>query len=179
MKKFLIYTSFIFLFALLPISAVQAVGLSVAPSELRIKAFAGDASAVKLTVKNSSDKVSLFDVYPDDFESAIKIMPSSFIIEGSESREVSIQVNLKEGGMYRTDISVVAKPLSDNSFRAGAGVKIPLYMEVNKKADNYLALISAQFGEDGGRAFGMIVFLLIWITSFFVVQYAWNRIRRQ
>jgi hypothetical protein len=179
MKKVLTYTSVIFLFALFASSSAQAVGLSVAPSELRIKAFTGDTSTVKLTVKNSSDKVSLFDVYPDDFDSAIKIMPSSFVIEGGESREIGVQVNLKEEGEYRTDISVVAKPLSDNSFRAGAGVKIPLYMGISKVGDNRLALIYYYFGESGGKAFGMVVFLIFWIASFFVFQYAWKRIRRQ
>lgn len=179
MKKVLTYTSFIFLFALLSSSSAQAVGLSVSPSELKIKTFAGDTATVKLTVKNSSDKVSLFDVYPDDFELNIKIMPSSFVIEGGELREVSVQVNLKEVGKYRTDISVVAKPLSDNSFRAGAGVKIPLYIEVSKKDANYLALISYHFGEGGSKAFGMVIFLSIWIASFFVVQYAWKKIHRQ
>jgi len=113
---------------------VSATGLSVSPTRLDFEVVDGGKASQTLTVINPTADVMVFEVYPDEFEDAIKANPESFTLESGGRKEVSISVDvssplfLKEGvgGVKSTNLSVVGKPLAESKVNVGAGAKIPV-----------------------------------------------------
>ena len=174
MRKLLLYTFLLVSAAYLAFS-VQAVGLSVSPKELKVSAMVGETVSYKLQVENPSGEVSLFEVYPDDLGSLVKISPASFILESEERKEVTVQVTPKGDGVFKTNISVVASPVASSSFNAGGGVKIPLEISVSENNPLFVALISLPFSPT--RVLGIVLLFLIVVSIFFVIKYGIKKIK--
>ena len=116
----------------------QAVGLQVTPSEIQIQSYSGQLGEKEIIVKNPSTDVGLFEIYPDDFESQILFEPSSFTLESGESRSVLIKTKFRDAGIFKTNISVVVKPFSENTLNAAGGLKIPISVENKKTASTQI-----------------------------------------
>lgn len=180
MRKPYSYHQFSFILILILLMGIaetaHAVGLSVAPPELKVTQTISIITPAKLTVKNFSDEVAIFEVYPDDFESVIKATPSSFILESHETREVGIQSSFHEIGQYGTTISVVSRSISTSSFNAVGGLKIPITIVVNGNKSLYLGLISS-VPLPYSRILGIGLLILIISISFFVIKYGIQQIK--
>ncbi|MBI3273885.1 MAG: hypothetical protein HYZ69_01960 [Candidatus Colwellbacteria bacterium] len=177
MKKFCSLRQLIFaLLLVLLIGRVKAVGLSVTPPELKVTQTVSKIASAKLTIKNFSDEVAIFEVYPDDFESLVKISPSSFILESGEKREVGVQSSFRQIGQYGTVISVISRPVSISSFNAAGGLKIPITVVVNGNKPWYLALVSS-VPLPYSRILGIGLLILIIYASFFVIKYGIQQIK--
>ncbi len=107
-----------------------AIGIEVTPSKVTITAHPGEESTIRLSVTNPSKDVALFEVYPDALESMISASPKSFTLEAGAQRYVTVAISPEKEGQYTADLSVVARPLGDQTFQAGTGVKIPLTISV-------------------------------------------------
>ncbi len=120
---------------------VSAVGVSASPSRLMVEAIINLPTTAELTIKNPSDKVGIYDVYIDDFSSWIIPSTSSFTLEAGETKKVALTVKPQNTGVFSTNISIVAKPLSEREFQANSGVKVPLEIKVTEtiKKNSWLA----------------------------------------
>jgi hypothetical protein len=113
----------------LPLTA-GAVGVAVYPAEVTVTAPSDTQTTTRIKVSNPSSDVAVFEVYPDEFEPIIKINPSSFTLESSEERQVTVTISPREIGQLHTSLSVVGRPMASNVFQAGSGVKVPLAITV-------------------------------------------------
>lgn len=145
--KILLLTITIFL---LTTAIAQAVGISVAPSKLKIESIAHQVSTSYLAIKNPSSKVAIYDVYSDDLESWISVESSSFILEAGETKKVAISIRPPQPGVFSTNISIVAKPLSTREFQANSGVKIPLQIRAlaSPQGQSWLTLTTGIYAID-------------------------------
>lgn len=132
MKK--IFYILFFLFLLFPHSVIAA-GVEASPSKLELRTSGSNVKA-ELSVRNPSADVQLFEVYPDEFGEDIKILPESFVLEAGSSKAVAISYVAKNGKekIIKTNISVVARPLSESRFQFNSGIKIPITIIVDVKA---------------------------------------------
>ncbi|MBU4332282.1 hypothetical protein KKD20_04120 [Patescibacteria group bacterium] len=146
-KKISLLTITIFL---LTTTIAQAVGVSAVPSKLKVDAAANEISSAHLTIKNPSNKVSIYDVYADDYQTWIKIQPMSFTLEAGEIKKVTLSIKPPQAGVFSTNISVVAKPLSTREFQANSGIKIPIQISVleNRQKKNWLTMTNALYVID-------------------------------
>ena len=161
--------------AALTLSSVKAAGISVSPRELELSANVGETVSGKLTVKNPSNEVSLFEVYPDELEKIIKASPSSFILEAGESREVVIQITPYESGVFKTNISVVGTPVSKAAFNAGSGVKIPL--GITSSLDSSWLKATVPNLPLSSKTLGIILLVLVLGSVVFVIRYGIKQIK--
>lgn len=162
MKKYL------FFFLLLLISYIsrltptaEAVGLVVRPSEISIQSESGQPAEKEIIVQNPSSDVGLFEIYPDDFESQILPEPASFTLESGESRSVLVRVKFRDEGIWKTNISVVVKPLSENALNAAGGIKIPMIIEIKPRDEKSFASLFSWFGQHEKELVGLVAFLVI------------------
>ncbi len=117
----------------------------VRPAELF---FSGGKNLVRsIIVKNPTDEVLVFEVYPDTSESIISVTPSSFVLESGAEKQVFVKIRMKKSGILKTNISVSAKPLTGGEFSAGGGVKIPVTVKNNSSAANLTAMVSSLRGN--------------------------------
>ncbi len=137
-----------------------AVGVSVAPAELKIQATSGNESVVRLKVANPSRDVTLFEVYPDDLENLVTVAPSSFTLESHEEKDVLVKVKADTEGQWLTTISVVGRLMADSKFQAGSGVKIPLTVTVASSEASGLASAITLLGDGSWTGLLVIVGLL-------------------
>jgi hypothetical protein len=108
-----------------------AAGIQVSPARMDFSVSGQKPATQNITVVNPTADVQIFEVYADDFANIITAKPSSFTLESGSKKTVSITVNpsgIKDniGQKFSTNISIVGKPLADNKFSVGTGVKIPL-----------------------------------------------------
>lgn len=143
---------------LLPLAA-SAVGLAVRPPELNLVADMGGQTTVALTVENPSREVALIEIYTDELEKIVKVSPASFLLESGDKQRVEISVKPAEAGMFRTNISVVANPLSEIGFRASGGVKIPLVIQASSENPNIPLLAAAWLFGSRTSVFNRLFFL--------------------
>lgn len=129
LKKFILFL--LISATLLAGSFVDAISLKVSPAEINITAVKGEPSQTILTVENPANNVAIYEVYADDFSDWITISPASFILESKAKKEVIIQFESNEQGVFATDISVVAKPMTDSKITTNSGIKIPLQANVS------------------------------------------------
>lgn len=120
----------------------DAVGISASPSRLLLSIERGEEITAQLIISNPSTNVSVFEVYPDEFESVIIIAPSSFILEGGDQKKVRVRIQPKKIGVFVTNISILAKPLAESAFSASAGIKIPVRLEVIGQRDFFAAALA-------------------------------------
>lgn len=146
-----------------------AVGLSVSPAEVFVDGVVGKPATVRVKVANTSDGIALFEAYPDDLRSAINIFPSSFTLQGGESRDVVVTVTAGRAGRFETAISMVTTPISSEGFRAGAGIKVPLRLNIAEGEQSFLADISSALGT-GALPIGVGIIVLILFLKFFKIS---------
>ena len=173
MKKLLLYTILI-IPAIYLVVSTQAVSLSVSPKEINASVLVGQTTSYRMQVKNPSGEVSVFEVYPDDLQAIIKIYPSSFILESEETKDVIVQVTVREEGVLKTNISVVATPVASSSFNAVSGVKIPIEITSRSNGTSFMAKIGLPLSS---RMMGIIILALILVTGFFVIRYGIKQIK--
>ncbi len=123
-------------------SQAHAIGITALPSELNVKTPRGTDTMARLTVQNPSREVAIFEVYPDDLDAMIMPIPSRFTLESAESRTIEIKFTPKQEGVYTTNLSVLARPITDPLLGIGSGVKIPITFTVSPSKNNALAAIS-------------------------------------
>lgn len=114
-------------------STVQAAGVSVVPGEITLRVDTRSERTTRLMVGNPSKDVMLFEVYADEFERAIEATPKSFTLESGREQEVVLAISLPEEGLFKTNISVVGRPLASSAFAATSGVKVPLTITVENQ----------------------------------------------
>jgi hypothetical protein len=142
-QKFKLLILSLTIFAAANASFVRASGIQVSPSELELALTDKTASQTQLVVANPTANVQLLEIYPDAYETLLKINPASFTLEAGERKTVTItaQANKTQsptGQVLATNLSIIAKPLSDKDLTIGAGVKIPIRVTFHKPpSDNY------------------------------------------
>jgi len=134
---------------------VCAAGIQVSPSSLKFEIRAGEEAEKEIVVVNPAADVQIFEIFADEFSDLVKINVSSFTLEPNSKKTVSIKIDSKSKnknpGIYKTHLSVIAKPLLDSRFQANTGVKIPVL----------IVFLSA--GESGTRT------LPFWTLYVFIV----------
>ena len=126
MKKLL----FIITLLLIP-STVVAAGLEVTPAKLELRASPKESATKSITISNPTADVLLFDVFPDDFADIISVSPKSFTLESGAKQTVKVLIAPpRSNRIITTNLSILAKPLSDSKFQTNAGVKIPISVTV-------------------------------------------------
>ena len=126
---------------LLAISHAYAIGITALPSELNVKTPRGTEAVARLTIQNPSREVAVFEVYPDDLDAMIMPIPSRFTLESAESRTIEIKFTPKQEGIYTTNLSILARPLTDPLLGIGSGVKIPITFTVTAPQKLLLASV--------------------------------------
>ncbi len=120
----------IFSAVVFPASSAFAIGVLARPDHLNIQSYLGQTASVELLVANNSDQPAIYSVYADRLKSQIKIEPENFKLEPGETRSVWISARFFWPGIYRSDISVLARSMSAGDLSALPGVKVPLSVEV-------------------------------------------------
>ena len=128
------------------VSFVYAVAIQIRPSQIKIEAEFGVLVKKEIFLENPTDKITLYEVYSDEFSEWVKITPASFTLESGEKKKVILELQKNEEGIFSTMISVIAKPLSQREFKTAAGVKIPLEIKISQK-EFFLAQLSKNLGS--------------------------------
>lgn len=118
---------------------VFAIGLSASPATLSVKTAVDKEGIARFTVSNPSKEVGLFEAYPEEFEAFITLIPSRFVLEAGEKREVLVQTRGREVGVIRTAIAIEAQPLGEPSLGVGGGIRLPFSLEVTMAGSNLAA----------------------------------------
>lgn len=142
----------------------RAIGLSATPATLSVHTTVGKEGTVRFTVSNPSTEVGLFEAYPEEFEAHITLVPSRFVLEAGEKREVHVRARGREVGALRTAIAIEAKALGVPEQGVGGGVRLPFSLEVTAGS----SLLSAVFLSGAGRV--ALWFLLGALTVLFLVR---------
>lgn len=140
MKKIIFSLISVFLFWQSP---VFAAAIKITPPEIKIEGVAGSKNVAELIVENPGDNVMFYEAYSDDFSDWIKTRPASFILQGQESRKLSVEIFGKEAGVFFTTLSVSAKPFSDREVKVNAGLKVPLEIRLKEDLGQNLFLARA------------------------------------
>jgi len=69
-------------------------------------------------------------------------MPSRFILESGESREVIVRAKIHELGVLRTAIAVESQSLGTLSRGIGGGVRLPFSYEVSGRTNLFATVFS-------------------------------------
>ncbi len=154
-------------FFILPFFSVEGISLKVVPSSMEIKMIAGTTENIVFEIENTSRDVNLYEIYIDNFSEIATLRPQSFILEGSQKKQVIVEIKIPKEGIFSTDISVVAKPLSGRQFKAGAGIKIPLTIRVEApKVNSFLAAVSQNFIKLIAKNSILIILMMIFAAFF-------------
>jgi hypothetical protein len=114
-----------------PLASLHAIGISVAPSQINLTTQVKKLEEFQLKLKNPSTEVAMFRVSLDNFDDWITPEQTSLTIDPQEEKKVTIKFRPTEEGVYSSNISVTSQPLSNQTFKAGAGVKVPLTITVS------------------------------------------------
>ncbi|MDI6591920.1 MAG: hypothetical protein QME61_03235 [Patescibacteria group bacterium] len=154
--------------SLLAFNFVQATAIKVSPPEIKIETLQGILTKKEIMVENPANNVALYEVYVDNFSDWIKFKPESFTLESGKKQKVTLEIKNEENGIFSTMISVVAEPLSQQKFKVGPGVKIPLEIKISSRGDKgvFLATIFqnlTDFFQENNLIyiFGIILIILI------------------
>lgn len=153
----------------IPGAYVHALGLSVTPAEMSISQTQNDTTAT-MTVKNVSNDVALFEVYPDEFDQSISVSPASFTLQSGEVRTVTVHVHFDQSGIYTTNISVTARPLAETALAAAGGIKMPLTVSVNGTS---LGTLASVFGT-GTSVPPVLILLALALAFLLAVNYCYR-----
>lgn len=133
--KFLKWLAFFLLFIVFLWFAIpiKAIGLKVFPAEIKLEVGLGEAVKQEINIENPAPEVALYEVYSDEFGDWLEIAPQSFVLEQGQSKKAIVKLIAREKGIFSTNISVVAKPLSQQRFLANSGIKISFELKVSEK----------------------------------------------
>ncbi len=151
------------LFLLVPYELL-AIGVSVSPATISAHAVLGKEGSSRFIVSNPSKEVGLFEVYPEEFEEAITLIPSRFVLEAGEKREVLVRAKRHQVGIVRTVIAVEAQSLGVPALGIGGGVRLPFLIEV-REGSNLFSAVSAS-----GAKSTLLVFLLGALTVLLLLR---------
>lgn len=145
----------------IPLTA-YTIGVEVKPSKLNLETKLGKAISRQITIINPTPQTQNFEVYTDNYKQIIEIKPSVFTLEPSQKRMVVVSVRpiqrlLQDEKNIQTNISVVAVPEGNSDLKTGAGVKIPVMLNV----------VSNSAGTDW---FEKSVYAVVFIGSLFLVS---------
>ena len=89
----MIKTLIVFLFAGLAAAgglpaAALASGLQISPSSLDFTVTPGTEQTLTLNIANPTSDVQIFEVYPDDYQKNLVVIPSSFTLESGAKKSV-------------------------------------------------------------------------------------------
>ena len=143
MKMHLLLISTLVFVAVVFPGALLAIGVSASPATLSVKTAAGEEGTARFTVSNPSQEVGLFEAYPEEFEDFITLIPSRFVLEAGEKREVLARVRRRETGIIRTAIAVEAETLGIPSQGIGGGVRVPFSLEVSPRSNQLAAVFAS------------------------------------
>lgn len=129
---------------------VSAIGVSATPATLSVKTEVGKEGVTRFFVSNPSKEVGLFEAFPEEFETFIVVIPSRFILEAGEKREVLVRATRREMGVIRTAIAIEAQPLGTPSLGIGGGVRLPFLLEVVPAEGLFSAVSLSGAGAIGG-----------------------------
>lgn len=142
-----------------------AIGVSVSPASLSLRAGIGKEAVARFTVENPSREVGVFEVYPEEFESSFILIPSRFILEAGEKRAVTVRALSREAGLKRTSIAVEGEPFGEPSFTVGGGVRLPTTFEV---FGDSRAAAAAPFA--GGAVGGLFALLIVSLVALLGIE---------
>lgn len=145
----------------------SAAAIKVTPAEIKLDVNSGKIIKKEITVENPDLNVELYEVYADNFSDWIKIKPASFTLESEASKKVTLEIKNNQEGIYTTNISVVAKPLSGKDFKAASGVKIPVEIKVSKRQNSMLFASIQEIFKEG--LIYILPGLILLIISIFVL----------
>jgi len=134
----------IFVLLIFPFAAMAA-GIQASPEKLMFNISNAKALTQEITVVNPTADVQLFEIYPDDFETLIKVFPASFMLEAGGSKKVQITVDPKQfsGSSAGTTLSVLGKSLAESKIQINAGIKIPIIIAVSgEKRRNWIFIVT-------------------------------------
>ncbi len=149
--------------AIVPV-ITQAIGISASPATLSVQTKVGKEGTARFTITNPSTEVGLFEAYPEEFETEITLVPSRFVLEAGEKREVLVRARGREVGALRTAIAVEAQALGVPAEGVGGGVRLPFSLEVTAGTP----LFSAVFLSGAWRLLPWL--LLGALTVFFLIR---------
>ena len=145
-------------------SSILAIGVSATPATLSLQTSLGREGVTRFTVGNPSSEVGLFEAYPEEFEQSIALVPSRFVLEAGEKREIVLRAKRREAGSIRTAIAVEARALGAPEMGVGGGVRLPFSLTVS--GENRFS--SAVFFS--GSVPVTLWFLLGALTAFFLLR---------
>lgn len=169
--KILIILFFCFL---LSFDSALAIGIGAKPSFLDLELKVGQSKEVEILVYNISQEPGIFQVFPDELNTWIKIEPNNFRLEAGENKEVKITVLAKEEGGKAIYLSVLANPLDRSSFSVGPGLKIPLRLDVSKEGSIFLASVLEALRQNLSLI-SIVILIGIFLIGFFLIKYLKKR----
>ena len=141
------------LLSFLLVSAVQAVGVKVKPAQLNFQSWPGIKATSEILVINTQSEPTVYQAYPDKYKKNIIIKPAEFKLEGGGSQIVKVTSWFYVPAIYHTALSVVALPTDVKGLVTGAGVKLPLTIQIK-----------------GALVFWLLLALTILLVLNFIVQ---------
>ncbi len=132
MNKFTALIIISFLISPLP---TLAAGLQASPSSLDFSVSAGQDTSKSLVISNPTADVQIFELSADEYSELILPAPRSFTLE-SGARKIVVVTISNQGSLKHADekittnLSIVSKPLSQAGLAVGAGVKIPITINI-------------------------------------------------
>lgn len=118
-------------FLLAGVPAAQAAGIQVSPSSLDFVVATNKPVTHEIVVANPTADAQLYQVYADDFTSALTVFPESFTLEAGGRKTVQIAITptaLKQNNsqLLSTTLSITSQPLASGKLSVGTGVKLPI-----------------------------------------------------
>ena len=107
-----------------------ASGITVAPAEINLKTGLGRTAGIEITIMNPESDTQDFELYPDDYRSTIEISPAKFRLASEGQQKVLIVSQANSESTIKTNISVVATPVTKEMLTASAGVKVPFELQI-------------------------------------------------
>lgn len=152
---------------------VKAAAIKVTPPSFKIEVVFGNSIQKEFIVENPSQDTALYEVYPDDFVSWIRLSPASFILESKAKKSVLMEIEARELGIFSTNISFLAKPLAESRFKTNSGIKAPLEIRVKEEERDALGLqafiagiLNQQISVKALVVFSAVFVLLLCLTLF-------------
>lgn len=115
--------------------AVLASGIQVSPAKLDFQITPGQPQPRQLVVANPTADVQTFQIYAQDYPSAITAEPNDFALEAGGRKEVAIYVDGKNLPVkVNSQLAIVARPLANSkNLSVATGVKVPLTITNEKQ----------------------------------------------
>jgi len=121
---FLLTSSLLFGFS------AEAIGVGVKPRQIDLEVKTGREASTEFLVTNIGIEPAIYEVYADYFANRIKFEPVTFPLDPNDNQLVKVRVKSKIPGFFKTNISVIARPLGAGGIKTASGVKVPIVIHV-------------------------------------------------